>query len=261
MSATNATHAAGAGGRLLEARDLKKVYDQGPIQVHALRGVDLAVAPGEFTALVGPSGSGKSTLLNIMGCLDKPTSGTVTLGGRSLTGMSRRDAALFRLAKIGFIFQAYNLLPVLTAYENAEYTLLLQGVPKAQRREQVMPLLERVGLADMAHRKPHELSGGQQQRVAIVRAIAPRPSLILADEPTANLDSETSAGLLDLMLELNGEVGLTFLFASHDVTVMRRCRRVVHLKDGLVDHIEHMEDGEELGDTQTRGDAGDGAQV
>ena len=223
---------------LIETHGVTRVYMQGKVEVHALRGVDVTVSEGEFTALVGPSGSGKSTLLNVIGCLDRPTSGSVSIAGSDATGLGRSAAALFRLNHVGFVFQAYNLLPVLTVFENAEYTLLLRGVPKAQRREQVMPLLERVGLADMANRKPHELSGGQQQRVAVVRAIAPRPSIVLADEPTANLDSKTSEELLDLMVELNAEHRLTFLLASHDAHVMERARRVVHLKDGLVDRDE-----------------------
>ncbi|MCB9785641.1 MAG: ABC transporter ATP-binding protein [Deltaproteobacteria bacterium] len=231
----------GALRPLVEARGVTRVYRQGEIDVHALRGVDLDVSDGEFTALVGPSGSGKSTLLNVIGALDAPTSGAVTVGGHRLTGLSRTAAAHFRLDHVGFVFQAYNLLPVFTAYENAEYTLVLQGVPRAERRERVLPLLERVGLTDMMDRRPHELSGGQQQRVAVVRAIASNPQLVLADEPTANLDSETSRNLLDLMLELNREAGTTFVFASHDEHLMERVRRVVHLKDGRIDHDERRD--------------------
>ncbi len=223
---------------LIVARGVEKHYAQGKITVPALRGVDLEIAEGEFTGLVGPSGSGKSTLLNLLGGLDRPTKGSVSVDGVNPASLNRAQAARFRLERIGFIFQAYNLLPVLTAYENAEYTLMLQGVPKAERRAIVMPLLERVGLGAEAHRKPHELSGGQQQRVAVVRAIAPKPRVVLADEPTANLDSVTSEGLLDLMAELNAEHGGTYVFASHDETVMRRCRRLVHLRDGLVERDE-----------------------
>ncbi len=222
-------------GALIRLRGVTRVYHQGEVEVHALRGVDLDVAEGEFTALAGPSGSGKTTLLNIIGVLDHPTAGTVEVAGRDVTAMPRGEAADFRLANVGFIFQAYNLVPVLTAYENAEFTLLLQGVPPAERRRIVEPLLERVGLTEMMHRRPHELSGGQQQRVAVVRALATRPRIILADEPTANLDSETSAELLELMLELNEEMRTTFLFSTHDPVVIERARRVVRLLDGRVD--------------------------
>ncbi len=214
------------------ASGLTREYRQGEVVVHALRGLDISFGAAEFTALVGPSGSGKSTLLNLLGCLDSPTSGSIQISGRDVVGMSRSEAAEFRLQHIGFVFQAYNLIPVLTAYENAEYTLLLRGVPKPERMERVTALLERVGLADMMHRRPHELSGGQQQRVAVVRAIAARPTFVLADEPTANLDSQTSAELLDLMYELNAENGVTFLFASHDPLVVQRASRVVRLLDG-----------------------------
>jgi len=217
---------------LITARDLAKTYTQGKLAVPALRGLDLDVVPGEFTALAGPSGSGKSTLLNLLGALDRPSAGTLHVAGRDVTHLSRAAAARFRLASLGFVFQAYNLVPVLTAYENAEYTLALAGVHRTKRQHAVIPLLERVGLGDMMHRKPHELSGGQQQRIAVVRAIASRPALVLADEPTANLDSETSAGLLDLMAELNAEHGTTFVFASHDPDLIARAHRVVRLKDG-----------------------------
>ena len=219
---------------VIQGSDLKKVYQQGTLEVHALRGVDLTVEPGEFAALVGPSGSGKSTLLNLIGTLDKPTSGSIQVAGQEVSGLDRAASAKFRLKHIGFVFQAYNLLPVLTAYENAEYTLMLQGVPASERKAVVTPLLERVGLSGMFNRKPHELSGGQQQRVAVARALASKPSLVLADEPTANLDSETGEALLDLMVELNQQDGVTFVFASHDPAVVSRVRRVVTLRDGLV---------------------------
>lgn len=222
-------------GALIRMRQVTRVYEEGAMKVLALRGVDLDVAQGEFTALAGPSGSGKTTLLNIIGALDRPTSGRIEVAGTDVTRLDRGDAADWRLQKLGFIFQAYNLVPVLTAYENAEFTLLLRGVSPAERRETVTPLLERVGLGKMLHRKPHELSGGQQQRVAVVRALATKPALILADEPTANLDSGTSAELLDLMLELNGELKTTFLFSTHDPVVIERARRVVRLLDGRVD--------------------------
>jgi putative ABC transport system ATP-binding protein len=219
---------------VIQGSDLIKVYRQGALEVHALRGVDVTIEAGEFVALVGPSGSGKSTLLNLIGTLDKPTSGSIQVAGQEVSGLDRAASANFRLKHIGFVFQAYNLLPVLTAYENAEYTLMLQGVASSERKAIVTPLLERVGLTGMLNRKPHELSGGQQQRVAVARALASKPSLVLADEPTANLDSETGEGLLDLMVELNQQEGVTFVFASHDPAVVSRVRRVVTLRDGLV---------------------------
>ena len=224
-----------ANGALIRLRQVTRIYQEGSLDVLALRGVNLDVAEGEFTALAGPSGSGKTTLLNIIGALDRPTSGRIEVAGTDVTRLSSGDAADWRLENVGFIFQAYNLVPVLTAYENAEFTLLLRGVPAAERRGIVTPLLERVGLSGMIDRRPHELSGGQQQRVAVVRALATKPALILADEPTANLDSETSAELLDLMLELNQEMKTTFLFSTHDPVVIERARRVVNLLDGRVD--------------------------
>ena len=222
---------------VIRIRGLTKTYRQGELEVHALRGVDLDVADGELTALAGPSGSGKTTLLNLIGALDHPTGGTIEVAGLDIRGLGKGDAADFRLANVGFIFQAYNLVPVLTAYENAEFTLLLRGVDASERAAVVKPLLERVGLGDMMHRKPHELSGGQQQRVAIVRALATQPRLVLADEPTANLDSATSEALLDLMAGLNAELGTTFLFSTHDPVVIDRARRVVELRDGRVDRV------------------------
>lgn len=221
-------------GALIRLRQITRVYKDGALEVLALRGVDLDIAEGEFTALAGPSGSGKTTLLNIIGVLDKATSGRAEVAGQDLGKLEKGDAADFRLDKVGFIFQAYNLVPVLTALENAEFTLLLRGVPADERRRRVMPLLDRVGLGDKADRKPHELSGGQQQRIAVVRALATRPSIVLADEPTANLDSDTSAGLLDLMQELNQELRTTFLFSTHDPVVIERARRVIRLLDGRV---------------------------
>jgi putative ABC transport system ATP-binding protein len=219
---------------VIRTEKLARVYRQGAVEVHALRAVDFTCRRGELTALSGPSGSGKSTLLNLLGTLDRPSSGRIELAGREVTGLGRAAAARFRLAHVGFVFQAYNLLPVLTVYENAEYTLALQGVPRAKRRTIVVPLLERVGLGSMMHRRPHELSGGQQQRVAVVRAIAPRPAFVLADEPTANLDSESSRSLLSLLEELNASDGITFVLASHDPEVIARARRVVALRDGSV---------------------------
>ena len=224
--------------KIVECIDVNKSYRQGEIEVQALKNISLAIDKGEFAAVAGPSGSGKTTLLNIIGVLDHPTSGRVEVAGQDIGRLAKGEAADFRLAEVGFIFQAYNLVPVLTAYENAEFTLLLRGIPAGERRDRVMPLLERVGLAEMKDRKPHELSGGQQQRVAIVRALATRPAIVLADEPTANLDSDTSGGLLDLMQELNHELKTTFLFSTHDPVVIRRARRVVRLLDGRVTQAE-----------------------
>jgi putative ABC transport system ATP-binding protein len=219
---------------VIRTRGLSRVYQQGAVEVRALAEVDFTCVRGELVALSGPSGSGKSTLLNQLGTLDHPSSGSIFIAGHEVGHLGRTAAARFRLAHVGFVFQAYNLLPVLTAYENAEYTLVLQGVPPKDRSAIVMPLLDRVGLAHLAGRRPHELSGGQQQRVAVVRAIAPKPAFVLADEPTANLDSESSAALLGLLEDLNRSEAMTFVLASHDSHVIERARRVVRLHDGRI---------------------------
>ncbi|MEZ4316395.1 MAG: ABC transporter ATP-binding protein [Myxococcota bacterium] len=211
-----------------------KVFKQGDIDVHALRGLDFTVHPGEFVALWGPSGSGKTTALNLVGALDTPTSGSVKLEGHELGTMSRRELSALRRDRIGFVFQAYNLIPVLTAFENAESVMALQGTPAAERKSRVMQLLKDVGLEGMEHRRPHELSGGQQQRVAIARAIASNPAVVLADEPTANVDSETAEKLLTIMAKLNEDHGTTFIFSTHDPRVMRYAKRLVGLVDGRV---------------------------
>jgi len=224
---------------IIETRDLTKDYGQDGIVTRALRGVNLTLAAGEFTAMAGPSGSGKSTLLNIIGGLDRPTSGTARVQGRDLSEMSGTDLSRMRRDCIGFIFQAYNLIPVLTALENAEYVLMLQGVPAREREERVRALLKEVGLEGMEHRFPRELSGGQQQRVAIARAIASEPALVLADEPTANVDSKTAKGLLELMRHLNEEKGITFLFSTHDQAVMKQAKRLIILQDGHIIHEDH----------------------
>ncbi len=221
---------------LVEVEGVTRDYAQGNVVVRALRGIDLKIRKGELTAIAGPSGSGKTTLLNIISGLDQPTTGRVVVDGQQVTGMSRTQMSRLRLRRIGFVFQAYNLLPVLTAYENAEYVLMMQGVPLRERRPRVMRLLEQVGLGGMEHRFPRELSGGQQQRVAIARAMASEPALVLADEPTANLDSSTADELLDLMVRLNAEKGVTFVFSTHDRAVMRRSHRLVVLHDGTVQH-------------------------
>lgn len=216
-------------------RDLYKTYNPETIPVHALQGVSLSIEKGEFTAIVGPSGSGKTTLLNIIGGLDQPSSGYVEVGGTDISGLSGNDLIDFRKNHIGFVFQSYNLIPVLTAYENAEFVMMLQGRPEAERRERVISLLEAVGLRENMHRRPAQLSGGQQQRVAVARALAPRPAFILADEPTANLDSHSATTLLDLMADLNREEGVTFIFSTHDQRVIDRANRVITLVDGVID--------------------------
>jgi putative ABC transport system ATP-binding protein len=219
---------------IVEIQGVSRTYGSGELAVHALRDVDLDIHAGDFAAVAGPSGSGKTTLLNVMSGLDRPTEGTVVVDGSRLNDMSGSELSRLRAERIGFVFQAYNLLPVLTAFENAEYVLMLQGVSTAARRKKVMEVLERVGLVEMADRFPHELSGGQQQRVAVARAIAAEPSLVLADEPTANLDTETGGDLLDLMHELNEDKNITFLFSSHDPNVMEHATRIIELKDGRI---------------------------
>ncbi len=219
---------------MVRLEGVTKVYRTDSVETHALRGIDLVIHAGEFTAIAGPSGSGKTTLLNIIGGLDTPTSGRVIVAGRDLTQMSPSELADFRLHTLGFVFQSYNLIEVLSAYENTEFVLLLQGVPKEERRRRAMAILEEVGLAGLANRRPTQLSGGQQQRVAVSRAIVAQPRLVLADEPTANLDSETATRLMKLMLELNRSYGVTFLFSTHDPLVMRMARRLIELRDGKV---------------------------
>ncbi len=219
---------------MVRLEGVTKVYRTDSVETHALRGIDLVIHAGEFTAIAGPSGSGKTTLLNIIGGLDTPTSGRVIVAGRDLTQMSPSELADFRLHTLGFVFQSYNLIEVLSAYENTEFVLLLQGVPKEERRRRAMAILEEVGLAELASRRPTQLSGGQQQRVAVARAIVAQPRLVLADEPTANLDSETATRLMKLMLELNQTYGVTFLFSTHDPLVMRMAHRLIELRDGKV---------------------------
>ncbi len=226
-------------GPVIALRDVSKVYRQGSVDIHALRDLSMDVEPGEFTVICGPSGSGKTTMLNLIGALDSATSGQVVLEGRELGSLNKKELSELRRDRIGFVFQAYNLMPVLTAYENAEMVLWVQGVDGKTRRERVMGLLEQVGLKGMEDRRPSELSGGQQQRVAIARAIASNPAVVLADEPTANVDSETAETLLGLMEELNREQGVTFLFSTHDPQVMERARRVVRLVDGNIASDEH----------------------
>jgi putative ABC transport system ATP-binding protein len=223
---------------LIVTRSVKKVYHDNGVPVEAIRGIDLTIKRGEFTAIVGPSGSGKTTFLNVISGLDVPTDGDVWLAGKELSAMSGRELSDFRRDHIGFIFQAYNLIPVLTVEENVEYIMLLQGVSKEDRHQRVEEILAEMGLDGFADRLPTKLSGGQQQRVAVARAMVSRPSLILADEPTANLDSKTGAELLDMMRQLNQKSGITFVFSTHDRQIMERARRLVTLKDGMIDSDE-----------------------
>jgi putative ABC transport system ATP-binding protein len=234
---------------VVETRGLTRTFELGDVSVRALRGVDLRLTRGEFTAVAGPSGSGKTTLFNLIGGLDQPSSGEVLIDEQPLSSMSRKALSQLRLAKIGFVFQAYNLIPVLTAYENVEYPLLLRRTPPAERRQRVEALLDAVGLSDMMHRRPVQMSGGQQQRIAIARSLVCDPAVVLADEPTANVDSETGEALLGLMERLNREQGLTFLFSTHDPMVMQAARRLVRLKDGEVDSDSAQEGAPAAGAT------------
>ena len=219
---------------IVEMKDVSKDYGQGDVIVHALQHVNISLMPGDFAAMAGPSGSGKSTLLNIIGGMLKPTHGNVVVGGKDITRMSNAALSRLRRDRIGFVFQDYSLIPVLTAFENAEYVLMLQGSPRRRRRDKVLSILHEVGLDGLENRFPRQLSGGQQQRVAIARAIASEPALVLADEPTANVDSTTGGALMDLMRMLNEQKGITFLFATHNKDVMLRAKRLILLKDGAV---------------------------
>ena len=220
---------------VLDAHNVSKIYnEESAVPVHAVNNVHLHITEGEFTALVGPSGSGKTTLLNLLGCLDRPTEGQIIVGGVDITGLKESELINFRLHNIGFVFQSFNLIPVLTARENIEFILLLQGVPKTVREIRVNELLAAIGLSDKGDARPGELSGGQQQRVAVARALASKPKFILADEPTANLDSASANNLLDMMARLNEEENITFLFSTHDQRVIDRARRVVRLVDGKI---------------------------
>jgi putative ABC transport system ATP-binding protein len=221
---------------LIALRNVTKIYTSGSQHIAALSELSLFIKAGDFAVLAGPSGSGKTTILNMVGALDRPTEGAIAVDGVNYDDLSSRQLADFRLHRIGFIFQSYNLIPVLTAAENAEFTLLLQGIAPAERRARIDELFERLDIAELKNRRPGELSGGQQQRVAIARAIAPKPAVILADEPTANLDSHTAAELLNLMRELNEKEGVTFLFSSHDPQVIAHAKRVVRLRDGQLEN-------------------------
>ena len=219
---------------IVECENVTKIYRQGKVNVTALNGIDLEIERGGFVAIAGPSGSGKTTLLNLIGGLDSPDSGRIALDGHLLNEMNQTQLADLRLHKIGFIFQAYNLIPVLSALENVEYVMLLQGEPLKHRRERARAGLDDVGLPEMYNRRPAELSGGQQQRVAVARAIVSDPSIVLADEPTANLDSKTGQGLLEMMAEMNTRKKVTFIFSTHDRMVMEYARRLILIRDGRI---------------------------
>ena len=219
---------------IIIAKNLYRVYNATAVPVNALNGVNLTIEEGEFTAIVGPSGSGKTTLLNILGGLDSPTGGSLEIAGSDISKLSGNQLIDFRLKKIGFVFQAYNLIPVLSARENVEFIMLLQGWNKKEREQRAVQLLEEVGLRERIQNKPSELSGGQQQRVAVARALASRPRFVLADEPTANLDSSSTNNLLDIMSMLNKEEKMTFIFSTHDQRVIDRARRVITLEDGQI---------------------------
>jgi putative ABC transport system ATP-binding protein len=219
---------------VIDAHDLIRIYDEKTVPVYALNGVHLHIERGEFTAIKGPSGSGKTTLLNMIGGLDIPTKGYVEINGTNITQLKGNKLIDFRLHNIGFVFQSYNLIPVLTAKENIEFIMLLQKRPAADREKRITELLSQVGLTDKANKRPSELSGGQQQRVAVARALAPKPQFILADEPTANLDSVSAGNLLDMMAKLNKDENMTFIFSTHDQRVIDRARRVITLEDGKI---------------------------
>jgi putative ABC transport system ATP-binding protein len=219
---------------IIEIRNLTKVYDAKTIPVYALNGVDLAFRQGEFTSIVGPSGSGKTTLLNLLGGLDSPTSGTIMIDNTDITALKSRKLIEFRMRNIGFVFQSFNLIPVLTAKENVEFIMQLQGDGREKRDHRTLELLESVGLGDKINVRPNKLSGGQQQRVAVARALASKPKFILADEPTANLDSKSAENLLEIMEKLNREEHITFIFSTHDSRVVAKARRVITLEDGKI---------------------------
>lgn len=226
--------------KVIETVNLSKTFE-GVVPVHAVNQVSLSIEDNEFTAIVGPSGSGKTTLLNIIGGLDRPTSGTIKVNHVALNELSENELINFRLKHIGFVFQSYNLIPVLSAKENAEFVMLLQNIPAKERVARVESLLKEVGLEDKMNNRPSQLSGGQQQRVAVARALASKPDFVLADEPTANLDSKSAENLLDIMYRLNQEEGITFVFSTHDQRVIDRARRVITLEDGKIisDIIQH----------------------
>jgi len=228
---------------LLELKNITKIYHQGEIEVPALRGIDLDIGTGEFSTVFGPSGSGKTTLLNIIGCLDKPTEGKILFNNKNIADLNKKELATIRRKNIGFVFQSYNLIPVLTAYENVEFAIkILEHLTKDDIHNKVMKILDLVGLEGLEDRKPNELSGGQKQRVAIARALVKEPKLVLADEPSANLDSKTSEDVLEVMLKMNKELETTFLFSTHDPLVMDYAKRKIEIKDGLIARDERREE-------------------
>ena len=218
--------------------DVSRIYGHDGVEVRALDGVSLEIGKGDFAVLVGPSGSGKTTLLNMIGGLDRPTRGRVWVAGTEIGGLGMAELADLRLRRIGFVFQEFNLIPVLSALENVEFVMLLQGVPEAERRSRSLALLKELGLEGLEHRRPSELSGGQQQRVAVARAVVAEPIIVLPDEPTANLDSKAGAALMDLMRRLNEQKGISFVFSTHDPMVVERARRVIRLRDGRIEADE-----------------------
>jgi putative ABC transport system ATP-binding protein len=239
---------------VLEVADVHKTYTLGKTEIHAVKGVSFTVGPGDFLSIVGPSGCGKTTLLNIIGAIDQPTRGEVRIDGEPLSGLSDNDEADMRLARMGFIFQAFNLIPVLNILENVEFPLILAGVKPRERRERARELIEAVDLTDYGTHKPDELSGGQRQRVAIARALVNDPELVIADEPTANLDSETGGMILALMQRLNVEQKVSFIFSTHDPDIMRYAKRIIRLKDGIIAGVEEQEPaGTTGGGTGSRG--------
>ena len=220
--------------KVIETKGISRIYHQGEIEVKALDNVSIDFKQGEFTAIIGPSGSGKTTFLNAIGGLDQPTSGSVIINNTDITTLSENELIDFRLRNIGFVFQAYNLIPVLTAKENVEFIMLMQNQPKRERDRRAEQLLKEVGLEKQMTRRPNQLSGGQQQRVAVARALASKPKFVLADEPTANLDSTSTSSLLDIMQRLNKEEGMTFIFSTHDQRVIDRANRIITLEDGKI---------------------------
>lgn len=220
---------------IIRTENLEKTYDDNGVPVHALRGIDLTISHGEYAVIAGPSGSGKTTLLNLLGALDKPSKGKIFFQSEDISSKKKKELSNLRLNKFGFIFQAYNLIPVLTALENIEFSMMLLGIPEKERHEKSMDLLKELGIEELANKKPNEMSGGQQQRVAVGRAIVNNPQLVLADEPTANLDSVTAGNLLDLMEKMNSEKNITFIFSSHDKQVIDRAKRLILLKDGKIE--------------------------
>jgi len=220
---------------ILRTEKLEKTYQDNGVPVHAIKGIDLKIDKGEFLVIAGPSGSGKTTLLNLLGALDKPTEGKVFFEDEDLTKKDKNQLSWIRLHKLGFIFQAYNLIPVLSALENIEFSMMLLGIPEKERENKALVLMDELGIKELAKKRPNEMSGGQQQRVAVARAIVNNPSVVLADEPTANLDSITAGHLLDLMEQMNKNKNITFIFSSHDKQVMDRAKRLLILKDGMIE--------------------------